>query len=103
MIVAMRRVIIVNKWFLQSILFFPISYFESVLLGVLLIIVIMFRPNGLIPEKLLYIPGVNYTMMVQEEVLVDWRGTTEVNRGFSSGISGIFNVLGRRKPKKEEE
>lgn len=103
LIVAMRRVIIVNKWFLQSIFFFPIAYFESVLLGVLLVLVIMFRPNGLIPEKLLYIPGVNYTMMVQEDLIVDWRGTTEVNRGFTSGISGIFNVLGRRKPKKEEE
>jgi branched-chain amino acid transport system permease protein len=103
LIVAMRRVIIVNKWFLQSIFFFPISYFESVLLGVLMILVIMFRPNGLIPEKLLYIPGVNYTMMVQEDRVVDWRGTKEVTRGFSSGISGIFKVLGRRKPEKEEE
>jgi branched-chain amino acid transport system permease protein len=102
LIVAIRRIIIVNKWLLQSIFFFPIAYFESVLLGVLLILVIMFRPNGLIPEKLLYIPGVNYTMMVQEDVVVDWRGTTEVNRGFSSGISGIFNVLGGRKTKKED-
>ena len=103
LIVAMRRVIIVNKWFLQELFFFPIAYFESVLLGVLLILVIMFRPNGLIPEKLLYIPGVNYTMMVQEEVDVDWRGTTDVNRGFSSGIQGIFNVLGGRKEKKEDK
>ena len=33
----------------------------------------IFRPNGLIPEKLLYIPGVNYTKMVNEDVKVDWR------------------------------
>jgi len=103
LIVAMRRIIIVNKWVLESLFFFPIAYFEAVLLGVLLIGVIMFRPNGLIPEKLLYIPGVNYTLMVQEEVDVDWRGTTTVQRGFSSGIQGIFNVLGRKKPDKEEE
>jgi len=103
LITAMRRVIIVNKWFLQSVFFFPVAYFEAVLLGVLLIAVIMFRPNGLIPEKLLYIPGVNYTMMVQEEVEVDWRGTTQVKRGFSSGIQGIFNVLGGQRAKKEEE
>jgi branched-chain amino acid transport system permease protein len=103
LIVAMRRVIIVNKWFLQEVFFFPIAYFESVLLGVLLILVIMFRPNGLIPEKLLYIPGVNYTMMVQEEVQIDWRGTTEVNRGFSSGIQGVFRVLGGREQKKEDQ
>jgi branched-chain amino acid transport system permease protein len=103
LIVAMRRVIIVNKWLLQELFFFPIAYFEAVLLGLLLIVVIMFRPNGLIPEKLLYIPGVNYTMMVQEEVDVDWRGTTTVKRGFSSGIQGIFNVLGGKKGTEEEE
>ena len=103
LIVAMRRVIIVNKWLLESIFFFPIAYFESVLLGVLLILVIMFRPNGLIPEKLLYIPGVNYTLMVQEELEVDWRGTTTVQRGFSSGIKGILNVLGGKKSQTEEK
>lgn len=103
LIVAMRRVIIVNKWLLQELFFFPIAYFEAVLLGLLLIAVIMFRPNGLIPEKLLYIPGVNYTMIVQEEVEIDWRGTTHVKRGFSSGIQGIFNVLGGKKSKEEEE
>lgn len=103
LIVAMRRVIIVNKWVLESLFFFPIAYFEAVLLGLLLIGVIMFRPNGLIPEKLLYIPGVNYTMMVQEEVEVDWTGSTTVKRGFSSGIQGIFNVLGGKKDKEEKE
>jgi branched-chain amino acid transport system permease protein len=103
LIVAMRRVIIVNKWYLESIFFFPITYFESVLLGLLMILVIMFRPNGLIPEKLLFIPGVNYNLMVQEEVEVDWRGATAVKRGFSSGITGIFNVLGGRKTQKVEE
>jgi hypothetical protein len=61
----------------------------------------MFRPNGLIPEKLLYIPGVNYTMMVQEEVDVDWKDATKFQRGFSSGISGIVNVLSGKKPEDE--
>lgn len=103
LIVAMRRIIIVNKWVLESLFFFPIAYFEAVLLGLLLIGVIMFRPNGLIPEKLLYIPGVNYTLMVQEEVEVDWTGSTNVKRGFSSGIQGIFNVLGGKKDKEEKE
>jgi len=101
LIVAMRRVIIVNKWFLEDLFFFPVAYFESVLLGILLIGVIMFRPNGLIPEKLLYIPGVNYTMMVQEEVDVDWKEAITTKRGFSAGISGIVNVLGGKK--KEDE
>jgi branched-chain amino acid transport system permease protein len=101
LIVAMRRVIIVNKWFLQEIFFFPVAYFESILLGVLLVGVIMFRPNGLIPEKLLYIPGVNYTMMVQEEVDIDWKDSTKFVRGFSSGVSGILNILSGKKPEDE--
>jgi branched-chain amino acid transport system permease protein len=100
LIVAMRRIIIVNKWFLQQLLFFPVAYFESVLLGVLLILVIMFRPNGIIPEKLLYIPGINYTKMVQEDVKVDWRAAPKA-RGGTSGISGLRNVFGGGK--KEEE
>jgi branched-chain amino acid transport system permease protein len=101
LIVAMRRVIIVNKWFLQGVFFFPVAYFESILLGVLLVGVIMFRPSGLIPEKLLYIPGVNYTMMVQEDVEVDWKDSAKFVRGYSSGISGMFNVLRRKEPEDE--
>lgn len=103
LIVAMRRVIIVNKWYLQDLFFFPVAYFESILLGVLLIGVIMFRPNGLIPEKLLYIPGVNYTMMVQEEVDIDWKDALKVNRGFSAGLSGVINVLSGKDPNEEDK
>lgn len=103
LIIAMRRIIIVNKWIIEDLFFFPVAYFEAVLLGLLLIGVIMFRPNGLIPEKLLYIPGVNYNMMVQEEVEVDWRGAKAVQRGFSSGVKGIFNVLGGGSKKEDKE
>jgi branched-chain amino acid transport system permease protein len=73
LIIALRRLIIVFKFQIQALFFFPISYLEDIILGGLLVIVMIFRPNGLIPEKLLYIPGVNYTKMVQEEVKVDWR------------------------------
>ncbi len=103
LIVAMRRVIIVNKWFLQDLFFFPVAYFESILLGVLLVAVIMFRANGLIPEKLLYIPGINYTMMVQEEVEIDWKDALKVNRGFSAGLSGVINVLTGKDPNEEDK
>ena len=102
LIVAMRRVIIVNKWFLQNVFFFPVAYFESILLGVLLVGVIMFRPNGLIPEKLLYIPGVNYTMMVQEEVDVNWKEAVTTKRGFSAGLQGIINVLSGKSATEED-
>lgn len=101
LVVAMRRVIIVNKWFLQSALFFPVAYFESILLGFLLIAVIIFRPDGIIPEKLLYVPGVNYGKLIQEEVKVDWRSAPKA-RGTSSGIKGIFSVFGGGKKEESE-
>ncbi len=73
LIIGLRRGIIVYKWYLEQYLFFPIAYVESIILGVLLILVIIFRPRGLIPEKLLYIPGINYRKMVKEEATIDWR------------------------------
>jgi len=102
LVVAMRRLIIVNKWFLQEVLFFPVAYFEQILLGVLLIGVIIFRPNGLIPEKLLYVPGVNYSKLVKERVEVDWRTATRI-RGSSSGLKGITSFLSGGAKKEEEE
>jgi branched-chain amino acid transport system permease protein len=72
-IIALRRIIIVYKFEIQQFFFFPISFLEDVLLGGLLVVVMIFRPSGLIPEKLLYIPGVNYAKMVKEDVKVDWR------------------------------
>ncbi len=96
LVVAMRRVIIVSKWFFDQVFFFPVVYFENILLGTLLLIIMIFRPSGLIPEKLLYIPGINYQKLVREEVDVDWRvaptARTSTKRGF-----GLF----RRK--KEDE
>jgi branched-chain amino acid transport system permease protein len=72
-IIALRRVITIYKFEVQSIFYYPISYLEDLILGSLLVLVMIFRPNGLIPEKLLYIPGVNYAKMVNEDVKVDWR------------------------------
>jgi branched-chain amino acid transport system permease protein len=71
LIIALRRIIIVSKWTLEQYLFFPIAYVENIILGVLLIAVIIFRPRGLIPEKLLYIPGINYRKLVNEDVKVE--------------------------------
>ena len=93
LVVAMRRVIIVSKWFFDKIFFFPISYFENILLGTLLLIIMIFRPSGLIPEKLLYIPGIHYRRLVREEVTVDWR-TAPKARGEAGKRFGIF---GRKK------
>ncbi|MGD0802576.1 MAG: branched-chain amino acid ABC transporter permease [Candidatus Bathyarchaeia archaeon] len=72
-VVALRRLIIIYKFQIQQFFFFPVSYLEDIILGGLLVLVMIFRPSGLIPEKLLYIPGINYAKMVKEEVKVDWR------------------------------
>lgn len=92
LIVALRRIIIVYKWLLESVLWFPVTYFESVLLGVLLIAVMIFRPNGLIPEKLLYIPGIHYRQLVREEVPVDWRTAPKARTGGGKR----FRLFGRK-------
>lgn len=102
LVIAMRRVILMNKWYLQKVLFFPVAYFEQILLGVLLVAVIIFRPNGLIPEKLLYVPGVNYSRLVKERVEVDWRSAPRA-RGSSSGIKGIRSFLSGGKKEENEE
>jgi branched-chain amino acid transport system permease protein len=73
LVISMRRLIIIYKWLFDKLLFFPIAYFEQILLGLLLIVVMIFRPDGLISEKLLYIPGVNYRRLVSERMKVDWR------------------------------
>jgi hypothetical protein len=78
LVVALRRLIIIYKFQMQQFFFFPVSYIEDIILGGLLVLVMIFRPSGLIPEKLLYIPGINYTKMVQEEVKVDWRAAPKV-------------------------
>jgi branched-chain amino acid transport system permease protein len=72
LIVALRRIIISFKWYFSDIFFFPIIYFEQILLGVMLLVVILFRPQGLIKEKLLYVRGINYTELVRENIKIDW-------------------------------
>lgn len=96
LVVAMRRLITVYKWLLEAVFWFPIVYFESILLGVLLIAVMIFRPNGLIPEKLLYIPGINYGRMIREEVKVDWRTAPKAKKG----AGGKFKLFGGKKGEK---
>jgi len=86
-IIALRRVIIVYKFQIQSFVFFPITFLEDLILGTLLIVVMIFRPSGLIPEKLLYVPGINYGKMVREEVKVDWRAAPKAGTGKRSKFS----------------
>jgi len=97
LIIAMRRIIIVYKWALERFVWYPIVIFEQQLLALLLLIVMVFRPDGLIPEKLLRIPGIDYKRLVNEESQVDWR----IERIDTSKSVGILSRL-RGGGKKEE-
>ena len=87
LIVAFRKALQIYKWAIDQYLFFPVSIIEDLVLGILLVAVMIFRPSGLIPEKLLYIPGVNYSKLISEETKVDWRSAPkagEKKKGKSS-------------------
>ncbi len=66
LIVAMRRLIVIFRGPIASIIGYPIYIFEQQLLGLLFIAVMIFRPKGLIPEKPLRIAGINYRRLVKE-------------------------------------
>lgn len=67
LVVAMRETIFVFKFQVQSLIFFPISYLEDVLLGGLMLIVLLRLPRGLIPEKRKQIRGIAYGDLVDEK------------------------------------
>ncbi len=52
---------------IASIIWYPIPIFEQQLLGLLFIVVMIFRPKGLIPEKPLRMAGINYKRLMTEE------------------------------------
>ena len=51
LVVSLRHLIIMYKWSLNEILFFPSSYFLNMLLGILMLISMIFLPRGIIHEK----------------------------------------------------
>jgi len=44
-----------------------IGYIENMVLGALLLLVMTYKPRGIIPEKQLYIPGINYKGIIDEK------------------------------------
>lgn len=45
-----------------------IGFLENMMLGVLLLLVMAYKPRGLIPEKKLFISGINYQGIISEEL-----------------------------------
>jgi branched-chain amino acid transport system permease protein len=44
-----------------------ISYFEDIILSTLLLVFLIFKPGGLVPEKILMIKGLNYRKIIRGE------------------------------------
>ncbi len=51
LVTAMRYAIIVYRFELQALVFFPVSYIEDLLLGLLILAVLFWLPRGLVPWK----------------------------------------------------
>ena len=67
LVIAMRRLIILSKWHLAKLIWFPIVIFEQQLLGLLLLVILILRPKGLIPERPLRIAGIDYRRLMRKE------------------------------------
>ena len=67
LVMAMRRLIIVFRGQLEMFVWYPIVIFQQQLLGLLLLAVMILRPNGLISEKPLRIAAINYKRLMREK------------------------------------
>ena len=67
LIIAMKRLIIVFRGQLEMFVWYPVLIFEQQLWALLLLVVLIFRPKGLIPEKPLRIAVINYKRIMREE------------------------------------
>ena len=96
LVIAMRRLITIFKWELSEFIWFPIAFLEQVILGVVLLVILMFKPEGLIPEKALQIRGVEYEEIIEEEKEADWKEVKKKDSDTVHGIKGVINYLLKR-------
>jgi branched-chain amino acid transport system permease protein len=67
LVMALRYSITAYRYALYEFLFFPVAYLDSLLLGALMIIFLIFRPQGLIPERPHRVLGMKYRELLSEE------------------------------------
>ncbi len=65
LVIAMRRLIILSKWHLARLIWFPIVIFEQQLLALFIIVILILRPKGIIPERPLRIAGIDYRRLMR--------------------------------------
>jgi hypothetical protein len=97
LIIVMRRLLTIYKWEIERFVWYPIPFLEQQLLGLLLLLVMMFRPSGLIPEKSLRIKGVPYSKMIKETVKVDWRTIRNQKEDKPFKLKWFFNSILKKK------
>ena len=96
LVIAMRRLITIFKWELSEFFWFPIAFLEQIILGVFLLVILMFKPEGLIPEKGLQIRGLDYEEIIEEEIEADWKEAKKKDSDTVHGIKGVLNYLLKR-------
>ena len=58
--ISLRRLIIFYKHSIEVFVPFQVQWLEQIMIGVMLLLIIMFRPQGLVPEKPTKMRGLNY-------------------------------------------
>lgn len=58
--ITVRRLIIFYKHSIEAFVPFQVAWLEQIMIGIALLLIIMFRPQGLIPERSTRIRGFNY-------------------------------------------
>jgi len=64
--ITLRRLITQYKYLISPYVPFDVVWLEQMLMGSVLLLIIMFRPEGLIPEKPVKMPGINYSQLHNE-------------------------------------
>ncbi len=64
--ITVRRLIIFYKHSIEMYVPFQVQWLEQIMIGVALLLIIMFRPQGLVPEKPIKMRGLNYGRFIGE-------------------------------------
>lgn len=64
--ITLRRVIIFYKHSIEAYVPFQVQWLEQIMIGIMLLMIIVFRPQGLIPERPTKMRGLNYEQVEEE-------------------------------------
>lgn len=64
--ITIRRLIIFYKHSIEAFVPFQVAWLEQIMIGIALLLIIMFRPQGLIPEKSASMRGFNYKKFMEK-------------------------------------